>query len=80
MLLKVTDKNGAAKTGGTKNKPLRENIAESKLSYEIMNDAAQVFFKPKIMDNTHMHFHLIVFTAFMHQAAELARSAVSLYV
>ena len=76
---KVTDKNGAAKTKGIGDK-LRENIAESKLSYEIMNDAAQVFFKPKIMDNTHMHFHLIVFTAFMHQAAELARSAVSLDV
>merc|ERR1712147_211596 len=32
-------------------KQLRENIAESKLSYEIMDDAAQVFLKSKIMDN-----------------------------
>merc|ERR1711899_619719 len=33
------------KTGGTGIKQLRENIAESKLSYEIMDDAAQVFLK-----------------------------------
>merc|ERR1712227_613232 len=32
-------------------KQLRENIAESKLSYEIMDDAAQAFLKTKIMDN-----------------------------
>merc|ERR1711892_926610 len=31
-------------------KKLRENIAESKLSYEIMDDAAQAFLKTKIMD------------------------------
>ena len=39
---KVVDKNGTPKTGGTGIKQLRENIAESKLSYEIMDDAAQV--------------------------------------
>merc|ERR1712223_2060200 len=39
---KVIDRNGPAKTGGTGIKQLRENIAESKLSYEIMDDAAQV--------------------------------------
>merc|ERR1711892_508621 len=39
---KVIDKNGPAKSGGTGIKQLRENIAESKLSYEIMDDAAQV--------------------------------------
>ena len=39
---KVIDKNGPTKTGGTGIKQLRENIAESKLSYEIMDDAAQV--------------------------------------
>ena len=39
---KVVDKNGTKKTGGTGIKQLRENIAESKLSYEIMDDAAQV--------------------------------------
>merc|ERR1712154_279494 len=38
---KVIVKNGPAKTGGTGIKQLRENIAESKLSYEIMDDAAQ---------------------------------------
>merc|ERR1711983_94352 len=74
---KVIDKNGPAKTGGTGIKQLRENIAESKLSYEIMDDAAQVFLKSKIMDNIHKYFYLIVFTAYMRQAAELARNAVS---
>merc|ERR1712014_489865 len=47
---KVIDKNGTPKTGGTGIKQLRENIAESKLSYEIMDDAAQAFLKMKIMD------------------------------
>merc|ERR1712001_708903 len=42
---KVVDKNGTPKTGGTGIKQLRENIAESKLSYEIMDDAAQAFLK-----------------------------------
>merc|ERR1712018_1069090 len=72
---KVVDKNGPAKTGGTGIKQLRENIAESKLSYEIMDNAAQVFLKSKIMDNIHKYFYLIVFTAYMRQAAELARNA-----
>merc|ERR1711990_1300712 len=70
---KVIDKNGPPKTGGTGIKQLRENIAESKLPYEIMDDAAQVFLKSKIMDNIHKYFYLIVFTAFMRQAANLAR-------
>merc|ERR1712042_255377 len=72
---KVIDKNGPAKTGGTGIKQLRENIAESKLSYDIMDDAAQVFLKSKIMDNIHKYFYLIVFTAYMRQAAELAKDA-----
>merc|ERR1712042_204874 len=72
---KVIDKNGPAKTGGTGIKQLRENIAESKLSYEIMDDAAQVFLKSKIMDNIHKYFYLIVFTAYMRQAAEIAKNA-----
>ena len=38
----VIDKNGPPKTGGSGIKLLRENMAESKLSYEIMDDAAQV--------------------------------------
>merc|ERR1739848_82396 len=37
---KIIDLNGTKKTGGTGIKQLRENIAESKLSYEIMDDAA----------------------------------------
>merc|ERR1711979_20336 len=72
---KVIDKNGPAKTGGTGIKQLRENIAESKLSYEIMDDAAQVFLKSKIMDNIHKYFYMIAFTAYMRQCAELARES-----
>merc|ERR1712042_20266 len=71
---KVIDKNGPAKTGGTGIKQLRENIAESKLSYEIMDDAAQVFLKMKIMDNIHKYYYLIVFTAYMREAADQARN------
>merc|ERR1712029_435302 len=74
---KIIDKNGPTKTGGTGIKQLRENIAESKLGYEIMDDAAQVFLKSKIMDNIAKYFSLIVFTAYMRQAAELARNGLS---
>merc|ERR1711923_15168 len=74
---KVIDKNGTPKTGGTGIKQLRENIAESKLSYEIMDDAAQAFLKSKIMDNIHKYYYLIVFAAYMLEAAELARNVVS---
>merc|ERR1712032_1734059 len=59
---KVIDKNGPTKTGGTGIKQLRENIAESKLSYEIMDDI-------------HKYFYLIVFTAYMREAAEVAKDA-----
>merc|ERR1711887_209447 len=72
---KVIDKNGTPKTGGNGIKQLRENIAESKLSYEIMDDAAQAFLKMKIMDNIHKYFYLIVFTAYMREAADLARES-----
>merc|ERR1712002_973555 len=68
---KVVDRNGTPKTGGTGIKHLRENIAESKLSYEIMDDAAQAFLKSKIMDNIHKYFYLIVFAAFTREAAVL---------
>merc|ERR1712158_351399 len=74
---KVVDKNGTPKTGGTGIKQLRENIAESKLSYEIMDDAAQAFLKTKIMDNIVKYAYLIVFTAYMREAADLARNSVS---
>merc|ERR1712181_96875 len=74
---KVIDKNGTPKTGGTGIKQLRENIAESKLSYEIMDDAAQAFLKMKIMDNIQKYFYLIVFTAYMREAADTARNDVS---
>merc|ERR1712137_437970 len=74
---KVIDKNGPTKTGGTGIKQLRENIAESKLSYEIMDDAAQVFLKSKIMDNIAKYFSLIVFTSYMRQCADLAKNSSS---
>merc|ERR1712179_859333 len=61
---KVIDMNGTPKTGGTGIKQLRENIAESKLSYEIMDDAAQAFLKSKIMDNIQKYFYLIVFAGY----------------
>merc|ERR1712165_696423 len=73
---KVIDKNGTPKTGGTGIKQLRENIAESKLSYEIMDDSAQAFLKTKIMDNIHKYYYLIVFTAYMREAADAARNLV----
>merc|ERR1711970_1611310 len=73
---KVIDKNGTPKTGGTGIKQLRENIAESKLSYEIMDDAAQVFLKSKIMDNIHKYFYLIVFAGYIREAAGAAREAI----
>merc|ERR1712242_596647 len=74
---KVIDKNGTPKTGGTGIKQLRENIAESKLSYEIMDDAAQAFLKTKIMDNIHKYFYLICFTAYLREAAILCKDAAS---
>merc|ERR1712243_220435 len=74
---KVVDRNGTPKTGGTGIKHLRENIAESKLSYEIMDDAAQAFLKVKIMDNIHKYYYLIVFTAYMREMAEVARTTMT---
>merc|ERR1711874_270677 len=74
---KIIDKNGTPKTGGTGIKQLRENIAESKLSYEIMDDAAQAFLKSKIMDNIHKYYYLIAFTAYLREAADQARNAVA---
>merc|ERR1711978_540149 len=70
---KIIDLNGTKKTGGTGIKQLRENIAESKLSYEIMDDAAQAFLKSKIMDNIHKYFYLIVFAGYMREAAVPAK-------
>jgi len=42
-----------------------------------MDDAAQVFLKSKIMDNIHKYYYLIAFTAYMREAAELARNSSS---
>merc|ERR1712088_434946 len=73
---KVIDKNGPPPLG-TGIKQLRENIAESKLSYEIMDDAAQAFLKTKIMDNIHKYFYLICFTAYLREQASVAKDGVS---
>ena len=64
---KIIDLNGTKKTGGTGIKQLRENIAESKLSYEIMDDAAQAFLKAKIQDNITKYFMLVVFTGYLNE-------------
>merc|ERR1712147_155056 len=74
---KIIDKNGPKKTGGTGIKQLRENIAESKLSYEIMDDSAQLFLKAKIMDNIHKYFYLIVFSVYMLEQFEAAKNLCS---
>merc|ERR1712184_165748 len=74
---KIIDLNGTKKTGGTGIKQLRENIAESKLSYEIMDDAAQAFLKSKIMDNIHKYFYIIVFAGYMREASSAAREAIA---
>merc|ERR1712198_654034 len=73
---KIIDLNGTKKTGGTGIKQLRENIAESKLSYEIMDDAAQAFLKAKIMDNIHKYFYIIAFAGHMREAAVAAREVI----
>merc|ERR1712042_303213 len=74
---KVIDLNGTKKTGGTGIKQLRENIAESKLSYEIMDDAAQAFLKTKIMDNIQKYFYLICFNAYLREMSKVAKDGVS---
>merc|ERR1712234_45295 len=74
---RVIDLNGTKKTGGTGIKQLRENIAESKLSYEIMDDAAQAFLKTKIMDNIQKYFYLICFTGYLREQSKIAKDGVS---
>jgi hypothetical protein len=69
---KVIDKNGPAPKG-TGIKQLRENIAESKLSYEIMDDAAQAFLKTKIMDNIQKYFYLICFTGYLREQGKAGK-------
>merc|ERR1712076_341722 len=71
---KVIDKNGPPPKG-TGIKQLRENIAESKLSYEIMDDAAQAFLKTKIMDNIQKYVYLICFTGYMREQSKAAKDA-----
>merc|ERR1712241_453572 len=72
---KVIDKNGTPKTSGNGIKQLRENIAESKLSYGIMDDAAQTFLKSKIMDNIHKYFYMICFSGYVRESSVLAKDA-----
>merc|ERR1711881_615932 len=73
---KVIDKNGPPPKGSGI-KQLRENIAESKLSYKIMDDAAQAFLKTKIMDNIQKYFYLIVFAAYLREQSAAAIGGVS---
>merc|ERR1712113_396534 len=73
---KVIDKNGPPPKG-TGIKQLRENIAESKLSYEIMDDAAQAFLKTKIMDNIAKYFYMICFAAYLREQSLAAISGVT---
>merc|ERR1711983_751091 len=73
---KVIDKNGPPPLG-TGIKQLRENIAESKLSYEIMDDAAQAFLKTKIMDNIHKYFYLICFTGYLRDQGKVAKDGIT---
>merc|ERR1712002_935909 len=74
---RVIDLNGTKKTGGTGIKQLRENIAESKLGYEIMDDAAQAFLKTKIMDNIQKYFYLICFTGYLREQSKMAKDGIS---
>merc|ERR1712156_862427 len=73
---KVIDKNGP-KPKGTGIKQLRENIAESKLSYEIMDDAAQAFLKTKIMDNIQKYFYLICYTGYLRDQSKVAKDGIT---
>merc|ERR1719371_28974 len=73
---KVIDKNGPPPLG-TGIKQLRENIAESKLSYEIMDDAAQAFLKTKIMDNIQKYFYLICFTGYLREQSKVAKDGIT---
>merc|ERR1739847_170814 len=73
---KVIDKNGPPPLG-TGIKQLRENIAESKLSYEIKDDAAQAFLKTKIMDNIQKYFYLICFTAYLREQSKVAKDGIT---
>merc|ERR1712018_462077 len=73
---KVIDKNGPAPLG-TGIKQLREHIAESKLRYEIMDDAAQAFLKTKIMDNVQKYFYLICFCAYLRDQSKLGKEGSS---
>merc|ERR1719431_622009 len=74
---KIIDLDGTKKTGGTGIKQLRENIAESKLSYEIMDDAAQAFLKTKIMDNIQKYFYIICFTAYLRDQSKVAKDGIT---
>merc|ERR1712204_97172 len=74
---KLIDLNGPKSCGGTGIKQLRENIAESKLSYEIMDDAAQAFLKTKIMDDIQKYFYLICFTGYLRDQSKVAKDGIT---
>ena len=70
---KIIDKNGTKETGGTGLVQLREEIAQNKMNYELVEDAEQAMLKHKIMDNIQKYFYLIVFTTYMNEEIDLAR-------
>jgi hypothetical protein len=74
---KIIDKAGTVSTKGSGLVQLREDIAQAKLSYEIMEDSEQVILKAKIMDNIEKYFYLIVFTMYMREEIMSSKDATS---
>ena len=70
---KIIDRNGTKETGGTGMVQLREDIALSKMKYELVDDSEQAMLKTKIMDNIQKYFYLILFTTYMNEEIDLAR-------
>jgi len=70
---KIIDKNGTIVTKGCGIVHLREDIAQDKMSYEVIEDSEQVILKTKIMDNIQKYFYLIVFTMYMREEMMLPR-------
>lgn len=52
---------------------LREDIAESKVRYELVDDTEQVILKNKIIDNIQKYFYIIVFGVYMREEIALSK-------
>jgi hypothetical protein len=72
---KIIDVNGIKATGGSGMVQLREDIAQNKMRYELVDDSEQVILKAKIMDNIQKYFYLIVFTVYMRQEIDTSKDA-----